>query len=179
MGFWGAMKNMATGKPVFEVDSAPKETDQYGVWSNDKPSDGQDEYTTGVTTEQDSTRDSSGSKIIPEVTVTHVKSHLNGANMEVYAVVVNAASVPVFLDKMHLLGQKYELDRLLGPGQSHNYRIYRGPAFTYKPHSDADVEYRLESNHDYFRARFYLEFDYQNGYYLPEEFHLEGPIKDI
>jgi|GEM_PF-1317844 len=173
MGFWNVMKNMAVGKPAFEVDSTPKEN-QHEVWSDDAP-----QVNDSGAEVQDPTRDSRGHKIIPEVAVTHVKSHLNGANMEVYAIVINTSDVPVFLDKMHLLGQKYELDRLLGPGSSHNYRIYRGPAFTYKPHSDADVEYRLESNHDYFRARFYVEFDYQNGYYLPEEFHLEGPIKDI
>lgn len=164
MGFLDGVGRMIAGKPVFEAQNDAAEL-------SPSDNDSVDSHKTPV--------DDRGRKVIPEVTVTHVKPHISGPNMEVWATVQNASDVTIYLDKIHILGQKLELDRELTARASHQYRLYKGAVFRSKPSHDADIEYRLQASGDYFRARFDLEFDYQNGLYVPEDFHPEHPIQDI
>jgi hypothetical protein len=161
MGFLQGLGRMIAGKPVFSAEDTRTSTSENAPTSSSALTDGR------------------GRKNIPEIAVTHLKPYINGANLEVWVNIENASDMTIYLDKIHFLGQKTELDRELTAGQFHQYRVYRGPSLANKPNDDASVVYRIQSNGDLFQAEFRVEFGYQYGHYTPEEFHLEHPIRDI
>lgn len=162
MSLWQGLGRIISGKPVFTTES-----------SNGTQSVQNEEQTSQALV------DAQGRKILPKVSITHVKPQVSGSTLEVWATIQNDSDSVIFLDKMHFLMQKVELDREIKPGEAHQQRIYRGPVLTDKPSDDADIQYRIQSNGDYFQARFMVEFYYQNQQYMPEDFHLEHPIRDV
>lgn len=163
MGFLQGLGRILAGKPVFTAE------DNNALPPVDNTSSQLDDKTVGA----------QGRKIIPEIDITRVRPTLSGSNLDVWATIQNTAEVPIFIDKIRFLGQKYELDRYMNPGDSHQCRIYKGSAFTNSPPSDASVDYRLEANGDYFQARFNVDFYVQDDYYLPEDFNRDGSVRDI
>jgi hypothetical protein len=171
MGFWDSMKRMAMGEPVFQpgdnvdkgvplasephADSQPVSTDQVGMHN--------------------------GQKIIPEVEIEHIECHESGDNVEIWATLQNHGSMPVFLDKIVILGQKTELDYELAPGGARQSRLYHGPTPTTNAYTYTEMDYRLVATGDYFRGRYTIEYHYEDDdhQYLPRALRLQHPVRDI
>lgn len=166
MGFWGALGKIAQGKPVFEVQ--------------DTPSQSQD---SAPTSEESATHpwiDENGQKIIPHITMTHCKSVIDDNHMEVTAWVTNTSQLEVELDKIVVLNLKTELDRRLRPAEARQVVLYRGPLAKNDYVHKANLYYKIVQNGDYFRADYMVEYNREsNGTYTVEELHPERDVHDI
>lgn len=180
MGFWNSMKRMAMGEPVFQPgDTADKHSSE--------PSMGADELGTNPqaqTLNQPPAGPATmngGQKVIPEVEIEHIECHESGDNCEVWATLQNHGTLPVFLDKIMLLGQKTELDYELAPGGARQSRLYHGPTPTTNAYTYAEMDYRIVQTGDYFRGRYTVEYNYESddNQYLPKVLRLQRPVRDI
>ena len=170
MGFFGGMKRLIMGEPVFQVENKPS-TDGTIPPTQTEPGAHVDSTKTPV--------DASGRKIIPEVVIENVDCNRSAEAMSVWVTFKNTSNAAVFLDKIHVLGQTKELDFELAPGGARQLEIYKGALQTTDAYRSAELYYRLVSSGDYFQARFFVEPNYDDGFYFPEEFHLQRPIRDI
>lgn len=171
MGLWDFVKKMATGKPVFEVDSSRQQDDHAG-WV---------EHVTTPEAEVSPYVDDKGNKIIPLMTIEHCKSHLDGQHLQVTAWLTNRSSFEVELDKIVMLDTKMELDRRLSPQQGHEVILYRGAVPTHDHAHKAQLYYKIVENGDYFCADFSIEYNLESdGRFTVEELHPErGMIHDV
>jgi hypothetical protein len=181
MGFWNSMKRMAMGEPVFQPGDQPKEHNSPGV--------------SGATVHSDSTPNSSpsdapvvapatpsaGPKVIPEVEISDVECHESDDDVEVWVTIHNPSPIPVFLDKITFLGQKIELDYELSVGGARQSRIYRGDTPHSGAYNSAELDYRAVSSGDYFRAKYFVEYNYESNdnTYLPKSLKLQRPVRDV
>ncbi len=169
MGFWNGLVKIAQGKPVFDTQNQ-----QSGAGQQTSPT------TTPKSSDAVTAVNSAGYKIIPEVTIEHCETHLNGNEMEVTVWATNTSSVEIELDKIVMLGVTLQLDRFLGPGQAHQLRLYKGKVPTNDSYHTANLYYKQVKSGDYFCADFRLEYDYDpKGLYKVEEFHPIRPVKDV
>ena len=161
MGFFQGLGRVIAGKPVFQTTSDPVAPEQ--------PHDAPRRFV-----------DESGRKIIPEIKLTHTKSHIAGESMTVSAWATNQSSEHVRLDYMTLLGQKHTISQELAPGKGSEIKLYNGPVARDDHASRAELVYRLFENGDVFSMTYTIEFNREsNGYYIVEEFHSNNPVRDI
>ncbi len=166
MGFWSGLVKIAQGKPVFET---PGEQD-----------DDRQQATAKADVSTATAVNSAGYKIIPEVSLEHCESHLNGDQMDVTVWVTNRSSVQIELDKVVILGLTTELDRILAPGEARELRFYRGKVPTNDDYHTANLYYKQMGSGDYFCADFTIEYDYDSqGFYEVEELHPVHPVRDV
>lgn len=161
MGFWSGLNRIVQGKPVF-VDPNNQSVDvDAGPDIN------------AATTQ-------SGEKVIPVIEFENCKSRVDGSKMEVFVWVTNKGSVAVELDKIRMLGETIELDRILQPNEAREIRVYQGAVAKNDDDEMAHLQYKQRDNGDYFQADFTIEFDYDSqGFYEVEEFHPVRQIRDI
>jgi hypothetical protein len=159
MGFWS---NLIQGKPAFEDESGVSQPDTASANSSNR------------------FVDASGKKTIPQVTIDHVKSHIQGASIMTTAWVKNLSTLEIELDKITVLGTKKEIDRRLRPQESHEVTIYTGPAPKNDHDHKASLQYKIVENGDYFLAEYMVEFHYESdGTYTIEELHADNVVRDI
>lgn len=174
MGFLETMSRLLQGKPAF-IDPAyqqedAKESEQF----NPLVAHAQDKKVANNLV------DASGRKIVPELQLTHMKSHVNGDQMTVTAWVTNPSPHRVRIDDIVVLKQKTVSRRELGPGEAHEATFYHGPVAKNDYEHKAQVFYRLMENGDCFRADYMVEYNRQSdGTYLVEDLHPERPIHDV
>ncbi|MNH50385.1 hypothetical protein D3C87_1355000 [compost metagenome] len=177
MGFFDSLGRMFKGEPIF-VDESKKDgqnDDNDDPWRQDDPAEESQEAPM-----KSLLVDEKGRKIIPEIRLEHCKSHVNGSIMTVTAWATNTGDVEVELDKIEILGMRYEIDRFLNPGKSHEITIYKGPAPTNDAHHEAILHYRIVKNGDYFAAEFMVEYNRESsGIFIVEELHPESVIRDV
>lgn len=177
MGFWDVTKRLLQGKPGF----VPPERDD--TWDDDAP-------TTDYTEDREAKRaqrtklslyDAKGYKQIPSARVTQVKYDIDGADMEVWAVIENQSTRSLMLDKFVLVGQTVELGYRLEPGLNHEFRIFRGKRPTHDNYTKAALYYKDYLTGDYFRADHLVRyhFDPHDHSYAVEGLTLLSPIRDI
>lgn len=170
MGFWSGMKRMAMGEPVFQPGDTPDKHPAEPSMGADQPA-----APAGPATMQ------GGQKVIPEVEIEHIEYHESGDNCEVWATLQNNGTLPVFLDKIVILGQKTELDYELAPGGARQSRLYHGPTPITNAYTYAEMDYRVVATGDYFRGRYTIEYNYESddNQYLPKVLRLQRPVRDI
>ncbi len=155
MGFFDALSKMAQGKPVYGDQSEPTAAASVPVVN-------------------------SGRKVIPQVALSHDKTHFNGNSIMVTVVVTNRSEVEIELDYINMIGQKTRLDRRLQPGEGHEARVYNGPVPTNDSAHRANLVYKTVQGGDYFQANFQIEYNREsNGTFSVEDFHPDGPVRDI
>lgn len=177
MGFFDGLGRMFKGEPIF-IDESKKDgqsNDNDDPWRQDDPTpEGQAVPAKSLLV------DAKGRKVIPTIRLDHCKSYVNGSTMTVTAWATNTGDVEVELDKIEMLGVRYELDRFLNPGKAHEVTIYKGPAPTDESYHEAILHYKIVKNGDYFAAEFMIEYNREsNGVYIVEELHPESVIRDI
>lgn len=160
MGFLDGMRKMLQGKPVFEAPVEPKER------------------MSGTNEDIDVVPpiDSSAPKeeVTPTFSLDHLKSHINGNAIEVYAWAANTSTTELEIEKCVLLNTKAVIGRRLGPGQSHEVCLYRGPIPTNDQIHKANIFYKDIQENEYYRADFTVEYNHEtNGTYTVEELHPE------
>lgn len=143
MGFFDVLKNVASGKPGFEV---PDDLQSPGAQN-------QDGSPPPIRT---------GPKVIPRVQIERVETHIDSArpHMRVRAHIQNDSDVAVEIDRIRLLGTQKELGaRQLNPGQSFEFDVYDGPRPTHTggENDDAYVTFK-DTGGDYFESRHRVEF---------------------
>lgn len=175
MGFFDGLGRLIRGEPIF-VDH-PKKDDQ----DSDDPWR-QDDAPAGEQVEPQGSQlvDEKGRKIIPAIHIERCKSYVNGPQMTVTAWATNTGDVEIKLDKIEILGMRYELDRFLSPGKGHEITIYKGPAPINDHYHEAVLHYKIVKNGDYFAAEFMIEYNRESsGIYIVEDLHSESVIRDV
>lgn len=162
MGFLQGLGRLLAGKPVFEAPPQPVAPGQ----------------TVPQTVDQKAAP--SQLKTIPMVRIGRVECQASGNNLNVFAEVHNDSHDPIFLDRIMLAGKTRELDTQLRAGESRQFHIYAGPLLTTPPSGYAEVQYRKQSDGDYFadyhEIRTRAEGD--KGYFITELLQ-RGPVRDI
>jgi hypothetical protein len=166
MGFLDGMRRMMQGKPVFEAPVEPKER----ISGSDE--DIRDVPSVEVTAPRN--------VVVPTFSIDHLKSHINdaGTAIEVYAWVTNTSVSEIEIERCVILNTKMMIKRRLGPGQSHEVCLYRGPIASNDYIHKANIFYEDISANEYYRADFSVEYNREaNGLYTVEELHPEhyGP----
>lgn len=181
MGFFDGLRRMIEGKPVF-VDESKKDIrdisdDDEDPWRQDEAPTTDPPMSQGP---ESLLVDERGRKIIPEIHLEHCRSYINGTSMMVTAWATNTGKVEVELDKVDLLGMKYELDRRLNPGQAHEVTLYKGPVPGNESYHEAILYYKIVENGDYFAAHFMIEYNRESdGVFTVEELHPERVVHDV
>src|SRR5699024_9555872 len=117
MGFWKGFGRLIAGKPVFQPGDEASQDPLAGVVAEPEVQSPEPEPV-------DNLRDASGRKIVPQIGVSHVKSHVSGSNMSVTAWVVNNSQVAIRLDRCMLMSRQSSIYRDLAPGQGHEVELY-------------------------------------------------------
>lgn len=152
MGFWNAVNKMVQGKPIFE--------DQPTV--RDKITGAAEQPQGEAAQNNNPFVDQHGKKIIPEVRIEHVTSHINGPSFTTTAWIKNVSTLEIELDKITILSNRVEIDRRLRPQEAHEVTLYRGPALKHNHDHKAILQYKIVQNGDYFTAEYTVEFKYES-----------------
>lgn len=168
MGFLSGLGRLIAGKPVFvageNVDKPSVDMQQQAV---DMPP-------------VDDLKDASGHKIAPQITVSHVKSHLSGSSMTVTAWVTNNSQYSVRLDTCTMLSRESRLYRDLSPGQGHEMQFYRGSVVTNDHDYKVRLTFRITENTDEFEMNYVAKFDRNSdGTFIIDQLHQNGSVRDI
>lgn len=164
MGFFDGLGRFISGKPVFEDE---------GSQSNQP----------AATSAPDSTRtsvDARGYKIVPKFEVSQLRTTRDGDQMTSELWVQNQSDETIRIDSIGVADQRQVFNRELGPQAGHQFIIYRGPVQRDESRHKAKIVYRLVRSDDLFEEEYFVEFSREpDGAYLIEEFHLNGPTRDI
>lgn len=149
MGFFDVLKNVATGKPGFEVPSDSNENQSSQTSQGQVPAAPHQPVQTGP-------------KVIPRVQIERVDTHSDSSrpHMRVGVHIQNDSETVVEIDRIRMLGRQKELGaKRLSPGQSFEFDAYEGPRPTQTggENDDAYVTFKDESG-DYFESRHRVEF---------------------
>lgn len=162
MGFWQGLGRLIAGKPVFQDGSTTPTTAAAPATPTTPP-----------------LVDAHGYKIIPNIDLTHISSHLNGDTLTVTAWTTNASNQPIRIDTVEMLGGTQIIRRELAPSQAHELTLYQGPA----PHDDHDTRALLRFcqlvDDDDFELVYYIKLHLESdGIYIVDELAPDGPPRD-
>lgn len=126
-------------------------------------------------------RDSSGQKVIPEIGFEQVEPKLSGnrEKLEVWATIHNQSQFEIEVKDVEMIKQRMMPGRYLKPGEKFEILIFRGDTPKTDDYDDLVVRYRLTGNGDYFESRQFIEYDYDEPYYIPTEIEQDRPVRDI
>ena len=120
-----------------------------------------------------------GRKIIPEIEVVRLEPHESGNNLELWAHIKNLSQFEIEVTKIAILGQTNTIGRFLDPGEQHEVRIYRGTIPTNEGYKKCEISFKLVRSGDYFCADHRIDYDFEDGKYIPTELHVIHPIRDV
>lgn len=168
---------MIQGKPAFEV---PKDPD---AWSdNDEPTTdfSEDRQAKKEQAANSSLVDSNGNKRIPVATIHRVRTLISGNNAQIWMILKNESDRTLILEKITLLGVRFEIHYPLGPGDEREFQVYRGALLAHDNYKTAELYFRDEASGDYFRADHLLEYSFEaNSTYEIVDTKLIMPIRDV
>lgn len=124
--------------------------------------------------------DEHGYKVIPEVTLDHIKASRSGDRETVMGIVTNHSDRVVWVEDFMVHKQKQVYKRDLGPGDYHDVKVYEGPLASNEYDSHAELKFRIKENDDGFKNVYHVEFNREaDGKFTIEELHEDGPVRDI
>lgn len=173
---WDITKRIIQGKPAFE---APPQDD---TWEDNEPTTdfAEDRQLKAQKAEAKSLIDDKGYKHIPVAAATNVKSTQNGNHIELWVTITNQSDRDLRLDKMTLLGTRFELNYPLSVGAQRVFRVYSGPQMSNDSYKKAELYYQDVQTNDYFRADHLVDYRYESdGTYDVNDFNLILPIRDV
>lgn len=171
MSFLDGLGRFLNGKPVFEDEGQARRGPVHTSGSpHAQPP--QSPHKTPV--------DSRGYKIIPKIRISNMKTSRRDNDMTTTAWITNTSNQKVRVDYCYVLGQKQVYNRELEPGAGHEVVVYRGKVASNEHNNKARIVYRLVSSDDLFEDEYFVEFYSEtDGAFMLEEFHEEGPTRDI
>ena len=166
MGFFDVLKNLADGKPPFEVP--PEDGRAVNANQQHQPEQHKED------------KMFQGPKVIPEVEIERTVSKVDsGKGVQVQCIIQNNSDGTIELDKIRLLGTTRELDIFLKPGEERECTVYQGPRPTNMNHHVAELCYKDQTG-DYFCADHQIEYDDEgDGTFILTDMNLRRPIRDI
>lgn len=125
--------------------------------------------------------DASGRKIVPDIDVKNLRSQRQGERLLVKGWVFNNSSDQIIrIDTSCLLKQKRQHNQEINPGSSRELTLYDGPVLRNENERTAQIAYRLKTNQDVFMENYRVEYNLESdGTYTVEDFHDDGPVRDI
>ncbi len=167
MGFFGALGKVLAGKPVYTPQDEAAKQNSAQVEQPVQPG--------AAPVAPDSQ-----SKEIPQLHCGRIESQSTAGRCNLYVDVMNQSHEMILLDNVQLLGMQRGLERQLRPGESHQVLLYSGPTLMNEPSGYAIFRYRIQADHDYFRAQFHMHFVHESdGSYRITELRTAGHIKDL
>jgi hypothetical protein len=167
MGFLDGLGRFLQGKQVFEDEDKPRLEEPQAPPASMQP-------------HPPLLVDEHGYKIIPHITLDHVKAHRDGDRMTVTAWAINHSNQRVRVDHFVVLGQKQTFQRELSPSEGHELKVYEGPVAPNEYESHAELTFRILGNGDLFKNVYHVEFNRDpDGTFIIEELHDDGPVRDI
>lgn len=170
--FFEGLKRLATGQPVFKQG-------EDGDGASYKPHDGHDTVPAESTSDQAAAPQ--GPKERPEVVLGRVQCRDGGHGMELDVEIKNNSQQSIFVDKLMILGTRRELDYVMRPGEEREFTVYDGPKLNHRNYNTCELQYRNDSDGDYFSSLHLVEFESQDsdGNYAVRNIRFTPPIKDI
>lgn len=125
--------------------------------------------------------DGSGRKVMPEIDFVDLDPKLSSdkANLELWGTLHNTSSLEVEVIRVELLGQTGNPGRYLKPGEKFEIRLYRGNTPKSDTYSRAKLSYKISENGDYFEQQFFVDYDFDDGYYVPKSIESDHDVRDI
>lgn len=167
---------MLQGRPAFEVSKADDE------WDDDAPTmDFSEERAEKRNeAEQKDLYDEKGYKHPPVTSITNVKSDIHEQYYELWVTIKNQSHRDIKLDKITLLGTRFELNYPLSAGEQRVFRAYRGNRLYHDHYKKAELYYHDVPTGDYFRADHVVHYRYHSdGMYEIVGLDLFLPIYDV
>lgn len=163
-GFFETMSRMFKGEPVFKSEDSVT-SDAPTITPDTRPAKVRSSRTDG--------------KLAPVVVIDRIECDIEKSHMTLTAEIKNRHSEQIFLDKILILNNHYELDRDMRAGEEHTFRIYNGPRPVDTHLTRCELRYRNTAG-DYFSAIHFVEFrKLQDGMYVVEQIRFLPPVKDI
>ncbi|HEX7483786.1 MAG TPA: hypothetical protein VF281_01410 [Candidatus Saccharimonadales bacterium] len=160
MGFLDGIRKMVQGKPVFENPVEPKER----ISGSDEDIGDVPDVDPAVPKND----------VIPTFSLDHLKSNIFGNRTEVYAWVTNTSISEIEIERCVILNTKMMIKRRLGPGQSHEICLFKGPIPLNDQIHKANIFFKAIRENEYYRVDFTVEYNHEaNGTYTVEELHPE------
>lgn len=158
MGFFEALKNIATGQPVFKNDQAQPGVPQPQAASPNV---------------------SGGAKVLPQVLVERFVCTDNGPRMQCELVVQNYGAKTLQLEKIELLGYRDELGEYIRPGEERELQLNLGNRPTNTQNNECRIYYK-DPGGDYFYSSHIIEFEQlADKTYTIKRFRFQPPIRDV
>lgn len=125
--------------------------------------------------------DERGLKIIPDIDVRNLRSHLQSDKLVVKAWVFNESADQIIrVDTSYLLKQKRTHNQEINPHDSREITLYDGPAPTNENERQAQIAFRLKANGDVFMESYRIDYGLESdGRRIVEELHDDGPVRDL
>lgn len=183
MGFWDVVGRMVRGQPAFVAPAQDA-----NKWDDDAPTldyaedreAARQQHAAKVDSAPGGIVDERGYKHPPVVTVSHVKTDINGSTFDLWLTFQNQSDRPTHLDKFVIFGRTFLMNYPLGAHEQRVVRVYTGKLLDHDDHQKAELYYRDAPTGDYFRADHIVEYHYDpDKTYLPNELKLILPIRDI
>lgn len=173
MAFLEALGRFLHGQPVFQdSQSAEPAAGSSDVTPQPNAPPPADPTKTSV--------DERGYKIIPKIAVKNLKTRRDGNSMISTLWITNESEENVRIDSTYVASQKHVSQRELGPGQGHEFLIYRGRVKLHEHDSQAHIIFRLLRSDDLFQEEYHVEYNQEpDGVFTLEELHEDGPTRDI
>lgn len=164
--FFEGLRRLLIGEPVF------------------KPGDDADTPISHYPDEQQPTQKSSivhdgGEKEHPVAVIDHLECHVKNDYMEIHAFIKNNSSGILWIDRMLLFGNKYEINHDLDPGEKREFPVYHGPLLDNKFYTHCELHYRTVEG-DYFSSMHAIDFEEEaDNHFVPHRIRFYPPVKDI
>lgn len=142
-GFFQSFKRILKGEPVYRADEYDGP-----MLERPRPESNEPVVTLGA-------KQASGHKLLPRVCIEEIKCEDRGDRMECWGMIRNESEYEVFLDKIHVLGVRRELDTTLRKGERRDFLIFsdRRPRNVF---NKAELQYR-DVDGDYFVGQHCIE----------------------
>jgi hypothetical protein len=133
----------------------------------------------------DMTHDTNGRKIIPEVYIEHVETHISGdmKHIELWVRFKNNSPLEIEIRRVNVFGLHGQFSRHLRAGEVHEEKIYSGDSLHTNSYHTCEVQFKITESGDYFQAnheiRYHYDRDEHGERYVPNEMLLIRPIRGL
>lgn len=174
-GFWGTMKRLIAGEPVYQVSDQKDDSQTKAA----QPAGSSDEAEGQKESLPTKPVPPVLPKIYPEVVIVRTECQAQDYDMEVTVHVRNNSLEHVTLSEIALMEREDKLEEDLNPGDTREFTAYKGPVPTNTYATRCELRYRNATG-DYFAARHNVEFEQADeGRYWVKRIKFVPPIKDI
>lgn len=166
MSFLGDLAKVLTGRPLGAKQ--PKQVMLPGQIPPVPP----------VPTQGNGLLDDHGLRIIPKIEIEQLRPHRSGDRLSVTAYVKNLSDQQLRIESITILKQTNTFRQILAPQESHQLKLYDGPAPHNEDEHQARITYRLQLSQDAFQAVYRIGYHYDSdGTREISQLYPDGPVR--